>query len=328
MILVTGGTGFLGKYIVRELLNEGHDLRLLVRNASKRKLPDWAPMVDVVEGDILDVLSLERAMEGIEQVVHAAAIVSFWRKERDKILKINVEGTSNVVDACLDANVRQLIHVSSIAALGLTEDGKKITEDTPWVAGAKKSWYSRSKYRAELEVYRGIAQGLQAVMVNPSVILGPDDQWEEGTPKMFSIMDKGLRFYNPGANGFVAAQDVAKAISILLRQEQEAGSRFLLSAENLSFRQIFTWMAEELERKAPQIKLPKIPTLLVGRLSELVSRISGRPPIISLESMRSALLSRSYDGSKIQKLGLTYTSIYDTVKATASTYRKTHLSER
>jgi len=321
MILITGGTGFLGKHIVRELLNEGHELRLLVRNAASRKLPDWAPMVEVVEGDVLDVLSLEKAMEGIDQVVHAAAYVSFWRKEKYKILNINVQGTSNVVDACLDAGVRQLVHVSSIAAIGITEDGSPITEKTPWSAGVRNSWYSKSKYKAELEIYRGIAEGLQAVMVNPSVILGPDDQWENGTPKMFSIVDNGLRFYNPGANGFVAAQDVAKAISLLLNTEEENGSRYLLSAENLSFKEIFTWIAEDLGKKPPSMRLPEYPTLLVGRLSELLSRITGKPPIISLESMRSAMLSRAYDGSKVQSLGLEYRSIRKLLKETAEAYR-------
>ncbi|MEM6802905.1 MAG: SDR family NAD(P)-dependent oxidoreductase, partial [Bacteroidota bacterium] len=293
MILITGGTGFLGKHIVRELLNEGYELRLLVRNTKNRTLPDWAPMVEIVEGDILDVLSLEKAMQGVDQVVHAAAYVSFWRKEWEKILKINVEGTANVVNACLHTGIRQLVHVSSIAAIGITKDGSLITEETSWSAGERNSWYSKSKYRAELEVYRGIAEGLQAVMVNPSVILGSDEQWEEGTPKMFSIVDKGLKFYNPGANGFVAVQDVARAIALLLDREKKAGSRYLLSAENLSFQELFGWIAEDLGKKAPIYRLPEMPTLWVGRISEWISRINGRPPIVSLESMRSAILSRA-----------------------------------
>lgn len=328
MILVTGGTGFLGKHIVRELLNEGHELRVLIRNPEHRQLPDWEPMVEVFEGDILDVVSLAKAMKGIDQVVHAAAMVSFWRKEKEQVLKINVEGTANIVDTCLESNIRQLVHVSSIAAIGITEDGSEITEDTPWTPGERNSGYSTSKYRAELEIYRGVAEGLQAVMVNPSVILGADDQWETGTPKMFSIIKKGLRFYNPGANGFVAAQDVAKAISILLKEEQAAGSRFLLSAENLSFKQLFTWIAEELKTRAPYKKLPKLPTLWVGRLSELISRITRRPPIISLESMRSAMLSRKYDGSKIQKLGLNYQPIHGLIKEIAQVFLKAHPNQK
>lgn len=328
MILVTGGTGFLGKHIVRELLNEGHELRLLVRNLKDRQLPDWEPMVEVVEGDILDIVALEKAMEGVDQVVHAAALVSFWRKEHAKLIKVNVEGTSNVVDACLSAKVRQLIHVSSIAAIGTTKDGSDITENTAWAPGKRNSGYSKSKYRAELEVHRGIAEGLQAVMVNPSVILGADDQWGNGTPKMFSIVAKGLRFYNPGANGFVAAQDVAKAIALLLKKEVEAGSRFILSAENLSFKQLFAWIAEGLGSKAPSQKLPEWPTLLVGRLSELLSRITGKPPIISLESMRSAMLSRSYDGSKVKQLGLSYQSINELIKQIANEYLKAHPNQK
>lgn len=328
MILVTGGTGFLGKHIVRELLNEGHEIRLLVRNLKNRQLPDWEPMVEVVEGDILDILSLEKAMEGVDQVVHAAALVSFWRKEYAKLMKINVEGTSNVVDACLSANIRQLVHVSSIAAIGTTKDGSDITEQTAWTPGKRNSGYSKSKYRAELEVYRGVAEGLQAVMVNPSVILGSDNQWQNGTPKMFSIVAKGLRFYNPGSNGFVAAQDVAKTIAMLLKNEVEAGSRFLLSAENLSFKQLFSWIAEGLGTRAPSRKLPEWPTLLVGRLSEVLSRITGKPPIISLESMRSAMLSRRYDGSKVKQLGLEYQSIQEVIGQVSEDYLKAHPNQR
>ena len=307
MILITGGTGFLGKYIVQELLSEGHELKLLVRNPQNRKLPSWQNLVEIVDGDILDVLSLEKATEGVSQVIHSAALVSFWKKDRDRLMHVNVEGTANVVNACMTAGVEKLIHISSIAAIGRTSNGDLITEETPWNNSKTLSAYSLSKYRAELEVYRGIAEGLHAVMLNPSVILGAADNWDEGTAKMFSIIDKGLRFYNPGSTGFVGALDVAVACRLLLEKHIRDGERFLLSAENHSFKDLFEMMAKALDTKAPFIQLPALPTLWVGRISEWISYLTGKPPIISLASMRSGLLARGYDGSKITELGFTYT---------------------
>ena len=322
MILITGGTGFLGKYIVQELLAEGHELRLLVRNPAERKLPSWHNLVEIVEGDICDVLSLEKALAGISQVVHCAALVSFWRRDKERLMKVNVDGTANVVNACLENGIEKLLHVSSIAAMGQTTDGSLITEETPWVESKTWSGYKRSKYRSELEVYRGIAEGLNAVTVNPAVILGADDNWEDGTAKMFSIIDRGLRFYNPGSSGFVGARDVAIACRILIENHVEAGERYILSAENYTFQDLFKIIADALDKKAPYIELPALPTLWVGRISEWISYLTNKPPIISLESMRSGLLSRGYDGSKITSLGLEYTPIKTVVKETAKTFRE------
>ncbi|MDX2246973.1 MAG: NAD-dependent epimerase/dehydratase family protein [Bacteroidia bacterium] len=313
MILLTGATGFLGKYLADEFLAAGYELRVLVRNAATRQLP-WGNLVDVADGDVLDVVALEKAMEGVEYVVHAAAMVSFWRKQREELMKINVEGTANVVNICLEAGIQKLVHVSSIGAVGRTNDGSPINEDTIWKPEHAKSGYALSKYRAEMEVYRGITEGLNAVMVNPGVIIGAGD-WTQGPPKMFAVVNKGLRFYPDGTTGIVAATDVARATRLVMETDLSPGERYILVAENMTFRELFEKIARHLGKTPPRWKLPNGLSLAVGRVSEIISRINGRPPIVSLESMRSSTHARTFDGSKIQRLGFDYTPMEEVFAA-------------
>lgn len=311
MILITGATGFLGNYLVNEYLSEGYEVRVLMRNPEQRSFP-WKDMVDIAEGDILDVMALDKAMSGVEYVVHAAAMVSFWRKQRDQLMKTNVEGTANVVNLCLEHKIAKLVHVSSIATMGLTSDGTLITEDTPWKSEFISSNYAKSKRKAEMEIHRGIAEGLNAVMVNPGVILGAGD-WTKGTAKMFSVVNRGLRFYPDGGSGMVAAKDVAKACRLVMENDTENGERYLLVGENMTFGEIFTEIAISLGKTPPRWKLPGWLSLAAGRASEAISRLSGTEPIVSLESMRSSLKRRRFDGSKIRGLGLEYTPIREVV---------------
>src|SRR4051812_5685090 len=175
MVLVTGGTGFLGAYIIKELVEKGYAVRAIRREGSK--LPFYVPenvlsAVEWVEGDVLDVMSLEDAMEGVDTIVHAAAVVSFYKSQHAKMLKVNVEGTANVVNVALERGVKRIVHISSVAALGRALDGETVTEDKKWSDDKLNSGYALSKYRAEVEVWRGISEGLEGVILNPSIILG------------------------------------------------------------------------------------------------------------------------------------------------------------
>ncbi|MEO1451737.1 MAG: NAD-dependent epimerase/dehydratase family protein, partial [Bacteroidota bacterium] len=167
MILLTGATGFLGQYMIDALLASGYEVRVLVRDAEQRTLPSWSKLVEVVSGDILDTLVVRKALEGVETVIHGAAMVSFAKRDRDKLMQINVEGTANLIDACLEVGQPRFIQVSSIATIGRTQDDSLADEETPWLQSQAQSDYALSKYKAEREVYRGIAEGLTAVMVNP-----------------------------------------------------------------------------------------------------------------------------------------------------------------
>ncbi|HEX2898133.1 MAG TPA: NAD-dependent epimerase/dehydratase family protein [Bacteroidia bacterium] len=321
MILLTGGTGFLGQFIIRELLARGEKVRLLVRNPSKVQAQ---PGVELVEGDVLDTASLEVAFEGVDSVIHGAAVVSFWPRRRQEMTRINVEGTANMVDFALEAKVKKFVHISSIAALGRISGAPKIDETSKWVKSPLNSAYGRSKYLAELEVYRGVEEGLQAVICNPGVIVGPG-HWDQGSPKLFGSVAKGLKFYNPGQTGFVSVQDVARATVALLFSDLVDGERFVLVSENMLYKDLFGLVAKSLGVKGPSIVPPAIVSAMAGRLSEWVGNLRNREPIITKETTRSSRHIFNYDGSKITRtIGFQYGSLADCIAETGAQYRKEH----
>ena len=186
MILVTGGTGFLGAYIIKELIEKGHAVRAIRRT---HKLPFFIysglfEKVEWVEGDILDINSLEVAMEGIDTVIHSAAVVSFIKKERGNMYHVNVDGTANIVNIALEKNVRRIIYISSVAALGRTAGGGHVDEEKKWEESNVNTHYAKSKYKGEIEVWRGFSEGLNGVILNPSTILGYGD-WNNSSCAIF-----------------------------------------------------------------------------------------------------------------------------------------------
>ena len=319
MILVTGASGFLGHHIIDELLAAGYELRALVRNSSNRQFA-WSSMVEVVEGDVLDLGSLEKALEGIDTVVHAASVVSYWRKRHREMRKINVEGTANLVNLCIEQGINKWVHVSSIAALGKDTKEKWITEETPWNAGQTASAYAQSKYDQELEVYRGIAEGLEAVIVNPGLILGKTHNWQANTGKLFSVVSGGLSYVNRGSTGVVGAMDVARSIRLLLEKEVPAGERFVLVGENVSQKKLLGKIAKALGVKPPTRTLAPWLSMTVGYLSQLLARFSGKEPVITPETMRSSLRGYLYNGEKICQYGFSYDPLDEVIQQTARAY--------
>ena len=325
MILLTGGTGFLGKYILEELASRGDRVRLLVRNPDKvRELPSFA---EVMQGDVLDVLSIERAMEDVDYVIHSAAVVSFWKKRHDEMREINIVGTANMVNAALDRGVKKFVQVSSIAALGRPENPTgMLDEKTKWVKSKVNPVYGRSKYLAELEVYRGVEEGMPAAMINPGIILGAGNgHWDSGSPKIFKIIYEGLKFYNSGASCFVSAGDCARACHLLLDSEHINGERFVMGAENMSYKDMFTMVAKHLGVKAPSILPPPFLSKIVGRLSQFTSNITGKEPLITPETTRTSSATFQYDGSKItRELDFTYEAIEPVVAEAAKIFLQEH----
>ena len=196
MVLVTGGTGFLGSYIIKQLVEKGYNVRALRRS---NKLPFWIAKeilekVEWVEGDVLDVIALENAMNGVDTIIHSAAIVSFATKDRKEMYHVNVEGTANVVNIALEKNVRRLVHISSVAALGRTANGGHVNEEKKWEESKVNTHYAKSKFKAELQVWRGISEGLEAVILNPSTILGYGD-WHSSSCAIFKSVHDGFNWY-------------------------------------------------------------------------------------------------------------------------------------
>ncbi|MEM6262394.1 MAG: NAD-dependent epimerase/dehydratase family protein [Bacteroidota bacterium] len=321
MILLTGATGFLGQYLLEELLTQGHDLRVLVRNPDNRDLP-WKNLVEIAEGDVRDVLAVQQAVKGVSHVIHNAAVVSYWKGRRAEMMAVNVEGTANVVDMCLEEGVGKLVHMSSIAAMGDADpDGGPVTEASKYTNRPGLSWYSKSKHGAELEVHRGVQEGLDAVMLNPGVILGKGD-WNRGTPKMFRMINAGLNYYNQRVTGFVGAADVARATEIMLHRATQSGERFLMVSENLDQQKLFTMVAESLGKQPPSKQFPAALTPVVGLLSEWISRMKGEEPILTRESLRNINGKVYYQADKIREQGFKFTPIKKVIAQTAEAFKK------
>ena len=311
MILLTGATGLLGSHIAYELLQQGKKIRALKRKDSNSVLTEkifsfytnehieLLNAIEWVEGDVLDLGSLEDAMVGITHVYHCAAMVSFLPKERDKMMQVNIEGTANVVNTAMHAGVKKLCHISSIAALGSTIDGNMITEGTWWKNNPSNSYYAISKYGAEREVWRAAEEGLNVVIVNPSFIIGPGDT-SKSSSEAFGILRKGASWYTNGVNGYVDVRDVAHA-AIKLIESDVLNQRFILNAANLSYRSFFDKVLVQLNKPKTKREAGKFLLALAWRIEKLLAAIAGRNPIITKEKVGYALQISQYDGSKIQK---------------------------
>lgn len=314
MILVTGGTGLIGTALLQALSAKGRAVRVLSRQATAPKHLAHLSNLQWMEGDIEDFQVIEDALEGVDEVYHVAGLVSFDAKDRDKIMRVNVEGTTNVVNACLYKGVRKLVYVSSVAALGKALEGKVIDEKTEWEDSANNSAYALSKMLAEREVWRGFEEGLQVAIVNPTIVIAyaKNDPWQSSS-SFFPMIKKGLKFYTNGVNGFVGADDVAKVLMLLMERAIN-GERFILSAGNHSYREVFTWMAHALGVAAPTIEVKPWMSGLAWRFFAF-AKFFGIKPLVTKETTRSALMNSTYDASKVQRvLDFQFTPIPEVIK--------------
>lgn len=298
-VLVTGGTGFLGSYIIKELLQKGYGVRAIRRS---NKLPFWidATILNKVEwadGDVLDVVSLQDAMEGIDTVIHSAAIVSFHKKDREKMYQVNVEGTANVVNMALEMNVKRLVHISSVAALGRTINGDHVTEEKKWEESKTNTHYAISKFKAELQVWRGMSEGLEAVIVNPSTILGYGD-WHSSSCAIFKQVHSGFKWYTNGVNGFVDVEDVAKA-TILLMESGITEQRYIVNGYSWPFRQLQNTIAGGFGKKGPSKLATPFLLSLAWRIEKLKSIFTDKKPLLTKESAKVAQSQTYFENGKI-----------------------------
>lgn len=300
MILVTGATGFLGSELVKQLLESGEKVRALKRKTSvipvilqnERSL-EW------FDADILDYFALENAFEGISHVYHCAALLSFATEDKKQQLKINKEGTYHIVNLCTANNVDKLLHVSSVAALGQTKHNQPITEKEQWEYDGTQQGYSISKYESEMEVWRAIAEGLNAVIVNPSIIIGKNSG-VGGSGQLFETVRKGLKFYTSGSNGFVDVEDVAKAMILIMKSDINA-ERFVLNAENWDLKDLFTEAAKEFNISPPAIKVKPWMMSIAWRGGELLSLLNGKKYGLTKDTARNAFKKMKYSDAKFRE---------------------------
>ena len=295
MILVTGGAGLLGKSLIEQLLLNGEKVKAIY---NKTPISNEAnPNLVLEQCDILDVYSLEDAMENISEVYHCAGLVSFNSKEEKKLYSINVEGTANVVNAALNAGVKKFVHVSSVAALGRIRPGELINEKMEWTPETSNSQYGYSKYLGEMEVWRGVAEGLNAVVINPSIILGAGN-WNEGSTKIFKSVYDEFPWYTDGVSGFVDVRDVA-ATMIALMKSDITSEKFIVSAENISYQHLFNLIAKAFNKKEPSKKVTPLIASLTWRLENIKSRFTGSSPLLTKETAHTAMTKVEYNNSKL-----------------------------
>jgi len=323
MIFVTGGTGVLGAHLLVELSKYEEPIRALKRASSNLSMVKDIftfyqgndvnfNKIEWVDGDILNVPSLETQMCGCQTVYHCAGNVSFDRRDFQKLIKTNKIGTANMVNIALTSHVKQFCHVSSTAAIGRQKKSDIYTEKQQWVTSSENSNYAVSKYAAEMEVWRGIEEGLNATIVNPCVILGAG-YWTESSLAIFQSVKKGLKYYPSGQNAFVDARDVATSMVQLIHQNV-MNERFLVTGENLKFKTLFDYIAKALQVKPPSIAAKKWLVALGWRLERMLAFVTFRRPKITKETARSAMGSSKYDHSKLQQaLNFTFTPIENSV---------------
>ena len=322
MVLVTGGTGFIGAYIIKELIEKGYPVRA-IRRSNKLPFfisPDILNKAEWVNGDVLDVISLNEAMTGVDAVIHSAALVSFLKRERMQMYNTNVDGTANIVNLALENGIKKLVHISSISALGRTFTGEKVTEEKKWVISKLNSHYGISKHKAEMEVWRGMGEGLDAVIINPSTVLGFGN-WHDSSCAIFKNVYKGFKWYTKGINGFVDVEDVAR-IAVLLMESNISEERFIISNENWEFKKLFDAMAGAFGQKPPSWEATPFLSSIAWRIEKLKSMLKGAKPLITKETALIALSRTFWQNDKILKAlpGFSFHSLEDCITKACKNY--------
>lgn len=333
MVLVTGGTGMVGSELLYFLSKENEPIRAIHRKdsdlesvkkifalytANAEKLFN---KIEWVEADITDIPALTEAFVNVTKVYHCAAIINFDPTKYKTLQKINVEGTANIVNLCLANKIEKICYVSSVATLGKAQNGQSINEETPWNPNDKNSVYAITKYGAEMEVWRGTQEGLDAVIVNPGVILGTSPS-EDGSAIVVPLGSRGIPYYPSGSMGIVDVKDVAKAM-VLLMESQVRNERYILVGENITYKDLLSRLALLFGKKPPTKKLSKGFMFFLSKLDWLGNKLFGIKRKLVKSTVRSMFTTSIYDASKIRKeLGFKFTPTQATLERIAKESRK------
>ena len=322
MIFVTGATGLVGSHLIKSLIAKEKKVKALYRQA----VPVFAgsDQCDWVQGDILDPIFLSESLEGVDYVYHCAAIVSFAPSAAAKMIQSNVDGTANIVNACLLQKVKKLVFVSSVAALGRIRESEAIDESMHWTPETSNSVYGQSKYLAELEVWRGMEEGLPMAIVNPVIILGAGD-WNNGSSGIFKSAYNEFPWYTNGMSGFVDVLDVVDAMQLLM-ERPITGQRYVLSAENLTYQTIFNKIAEAFGKRPPYKKVTPFLAGIVWRLEAFKGFFTGKAPLLTKETAATAQATVRFNNQKFLKAfpAFTYKNTGDTILRVAGELKQIH----
>lgn len=311
MILVTGGTGLVGSHLLYHLTKKNDTVLAIYRTKEKLKIikkvfsfytsdsQKYFSKIQWIQADITDIPSLDNIFSSyrISFVYHCAALISFNPKDYYKMRQVNIDGTANIVNFCINKNIDKFCFVSSISAVGTSINGKLVTEKNEWNPETENSEYGITKHGAEIEVWRASQEGLDVVIVNPGVILGSG--FKNGSGKLFEQVKNGFKFYTEGVTGFVGVKDVAKAMIKLMNSDIK-NERFILVSENKSFKDVFFAIADGLSVKRPSIKINTLITSIFWRLDWLITKITGKEPLLTKNSARSSHNKEYYSSEKIK----------------------------
>ena len=332
MILITGATGLVGCHLILELLQSDVPLRALHRKGSdldrvKRVFSYYSDEPDSLfdkiewfEADILDLAELDSAFQNVKSVYHCAALISFDPADKDRLYETNVIGTTNVVNLCIQYGIEKICHVSSIAALGDAFEHKIINEEVDWDEQTVAN-YSITKYRAEMEVWRGVQEGIPAVIVNPGIIIGPGF-WHSGSGTLFKMVAKGQKWYPPGGTGIVTINDVIRSMTGLMDSDIQ-NERYVLVNKNMTYKEIFSMIAREFNIPAPARALKLWHLKIMLPLDWLRAKLLGKSRRLTSDNIRSVSREKIYDGQKIvSSLPFTYELISEAVYFGCQIYKK------
>lgn len=333
MIFVTGSTGLLGAHLLYQLISSGKQVKAMCRQSSTTasvesifRLLDangenLFRKIEWVTGDVTDLVSLEEHMTGCDEVYHLAAVVSYHRKDRKNMYAINVGGTANVVNTAIELGIKKLCHVSSIASFGREYNHQNITESSLWTDEKLHTHYGITKHLSEMEVWRGVQEGLNAVIVNPGFIVGPGS-FDRSSASVFKKINQGLPFYPPGGTGMVSVTDVAKSM-VQLMDSEISGEQFIVVSENTSFKDLFVGISKSLGKKEPN-KVAPLWLLHVLRIGEWITEIfTGRKAIVTKESLKNSSLVFFYDNNKIRnRLNFEFEPLSKSVEETSNYFKK------
>jgi len=332
MILVTGGTGLLGAHLLYKLVAQGNRVKAIYRGASKfegvKKIFSYYSenpsvlfdKIDWVKADITDVPALDVAFENVTYVYHCAADLSFNPKNYRQSREVNVVGTANIVNLCLIHHVSKLCHVSSIATLG--EDLKKpITEETRWnPENNTQNIYAITKYDAELEVWRGTQEGLDAVVVQPGVILGPG-LWNSGSGEIFTKVSNGFHYFTSGTVGVVDVNDVSESMMKLMSSEI-VNEQFIVVSENIPYKELMQNIATVVGNTKDLKEIKRWQLLCYLQIDKLLSLFTGRKRSVFKANINSAFKQLVYDASKIKnEVGIEFVSVLKIIENTGCFYK-------
>ena len=329
MNFVTGATGLIGSHLVLRLVEEGMPVTALFRNENGKAdvlnlfrfygKENLFQQVQWVKGDVEDADDMYELTEGMRTVFHCAAIVSYHKKEASRMLEVNVNGTKNIVNACIDNNVKHFVHVSSISALGDSKEAI-IDEETPRNFNDYHSNYSKGKYLSEQEVWRGIQEGLKATIVNPGVVFGPNN-CSRSSGTMIARIEKGLPALPAGGSGIVSVLDVVE-VMIRAAKKEPTNERYVLCAENIRMSELFTKIANALHVKIGKTIAKKWHIILVFSMEALVELFTGKRATITREIIRNYDEVKQFDGSKAcRTFGFEYRNTFSSIEDTIRYYK-------